>query len=255
MDAHIIIIDNDDHTRDALASSLKSEGWQVFGQTYAHVDLALLEQHHPDLMILDFNPTDVGTGWELLQLLKMNDQTAKIPVIITTAAFQLPVEIRNYLLSRFISVVSKPLDLISFVKLVENTLKLASRAGELFLGDRTLPILVVDDSDDLRDVTTTVLRMEGYRVVTAYNGQVALDTVSQADYCLILLDLSMPIMNGHEFLSAYQRQLRPHSPVIILSAEKYIETQDFPYFVVGVVPKPFHIAYLLRFVEKYAQPV
>ena len=255
VDARIIVIDNDDRIRDLFTTSLKKEGWQVFNFAYAQIDLAAVEQYHPDLIILDFNLRDDGIGWAFLQLLKMDDTTAKIPILITTTAIHLSADIQDYLVTRYIRVVRKPFDLNAVLTLIRKTLTEARQAGALFSGDRTLPILVVDDAEDLRDTIIEVLRLEGYRVVTAYNGLMALDTVSGADYCLILLDLAMPVMNGYEFLIAYDQQLRPHIPVIILSAEAKIDFHVLPTFVVDVLPKPFFIGRLLEVVSKYAEPV
>src|SRR5207248_7469114 len=95
-----------------------------------------------------------------------------------------------------------------FLPLVQNTLILASQAGTISSSNHSLPILVVEDSESLREALTTVLGLEGYPVVTAVNGLLALDAVSHADYCLILLDIAMPVMDGFEFLVAYGRQLR-----------------------------------------------
>jgi DNA-binding response OmpR family regulator len=255
MEARIIVIDNDDSMRDLFTLCLKRAGCQVFSYPYAQINLATLKQHRPDLIILDFYKEDGGNGWGFLQILKMEDTTANIPVLITTTALQLSAEVRSYLLTRYISVVHKPFNPNIFLTLVQETLTLASQAGLIFSGDRPLPVLVVDDTEDLRDAITTVLRLEGYQVITAHNGLVALDTLSRAEIGLILLDIAMPIMNGFEFLKAYNRQLRPHAPVVILSAEANIRTQVLPPFVVDVLPKPFEISHLLRQVEKYAQPV
>ena len=255
MEAKIVVIDNDASMRDLLTSCLKTQGWQVLSYPYAHMELAMFEQHPPDLIILDFNLRDGGISWAFLQILKMDDMTAKIPILITTTAFQLPSEVQDYLWTRYISVVHKPFDLSAILTLIQRTLTQASQSGTLFSNDRTLPILVVDDSEDLRATITTILRLEGYRIVTADNGLVALDTLSFADYSLILLDLAMPVMNGYEFLSAYDRQLRPHIPVIILSAEDDIRSRTLPSFVVEVLPKPFEISALLNRVGQFAQPV
>ena len=255
MEACIVVIDNDESMRVLVTASLKEEGYRAFGYDYAHIDLAVVDQHQPDLIILDFDFENVGTGWEFLQLLKMDDATAKIPILVTTSVSFLSVEIRDYLLTLHISVVHKSYDLTTYMTFIHKTLAEAKQAGLLLSGDRTLPILVVDDTEDMREATTSILRFEGYRVVTANNGLVALDTVSRADYCLILLDIGMPIMNGYEFLSAYERQLRPHSPVIILSAAHDIPSRVLPSFVVKLLPKPFHISQLLEQVSKYAEPV
>lgn len=255
MDANIVVIDNDDTMRDLFTLCLKRRDWQVFSYSYDHINLAALKQHNPDIIILDFNHQDGGRGWELLQILKMEDTTANIPILITTTITDLSVEIRGYLSTRYINVVLKPFDVNNLLGLVQKTLTLANQAGAIFSSDQALPILVVEDTEHLRDAITTVLSMEGYPFATAYNGLAALDSVFRTEYCLILLDLAMPIMNGFEFLSAYDRQLRPHSPVIILSAETDITPDTLPTFVVDVLSKPFNIKHLLRLVAKYAQPV
>lgn len=255
MGKRIVIIDNDERIRELFARPVSEEGWQVFSYSYANYDLAAVEHDNPHLIILDFNLRDGGAGWEVLQLLKMDNATARIPILITTALFQFSSVLQDYLLTRFITVASKSLEPEAFIALVHKTLDLANQSTTLLSGDRSLPILLVDDNEEIRENLSTVLRMEGYRVVTADNGLVALDRVSRADYCLILLDIDMPIMNGFEFLTAYERQLRPHSPVVIVSAHQDIRLTSLPTFVVKVLPKPSSIDILLELVVQYAQPV
>ena len=254
MDARIVVIENDEHMRDLLTWELKKAGWQVFGYAYKDIDLSAVQEHRPHLIILDFNLRDGGLGWEFLQILKMETTTANIPILITTTSFHLPAEVRGFLLARYITVVHKPFDLKGFLALVQKILMLANQESIIFSCNRILPILVVDDKEELRDNMATVLGLEGYQVVTAENGLIALDRVSRAEHCLILLDIAMPVMNGFEFLRAYDQQLGPHSPVIIISGEKDIRSQILPTFVMDVLPKPFEISQLLKVVGKYAQP-
>ena len=117
------------------------------------------------------------------------------------------------------------------------------------------PILVVEDIEALRDAVTTALTLEGYQVVTAKNGREALDAIYDKEYCLILLDIRMPIMNGLEFLEAYSKQPSPHSPVALLTGEKDIDFAALPAFVIDFLAKPFALNKLFQIVEKYAQPV
>ena len=61
-------------------------------------------------------------------------------------------------------------------------------------------VLVVDDDEDLLHVLRDVIAEEGYRVVTSTNGENALEMLRAGEVpCMILLDLKMPGMNGHEF--------------------------------------------------------
>src|SRR5207245_1955458 len=80
-------------------------------------------------------------------------------------------------------------------------------------------ILVIEDDEDIRESLQQVLEMEGYDVVPAGNGREGRAARSQAEPCVILLDLMMPVMNGWEFLQARREQaLAANVPVIIVSA-------------------------------------
>jgi CheY-like chemotaxis protein len=186
-------------------------------------------------------------------MLKMEETTATIPILITATVLQLSAEVQAYLMTQYISVIYKPFDPNLLLLFIQQTLKESRQAGVIFSSKRTLPILVVDDREDLLDATTEILMLEGYQVASATNGMVALDAMSRAQHCLILLDLAMPVMNGFEFLSAYHRQLRPHSPVIILSGERNIQKDFLPPFVVDFLAKPFEVPHLLNLVERFAQ--
>lgn len=80
-------------------------------------------------------------------------------------------------------------------------------------------ILLVDDEPDLLSTVSYRLKFAHFAVVTASNGQEALEKAASERPDLILLDTNMPIMNGHEVL----RQLRADPelrdiPVIMLTA-------------------------------------
>jgi DNA-binding response OmpR family regulator len=81
-------------------------------------------------------------------------------------------------------------------------------------------ILVVDDSDDMRDLWNLWLTAHGFSVLEAQNGAEALHQVDERPPDLVLLDVMMPVMDGLETL----RRLRAHAatssvPVIMLSAQ------------------------------------
>jgi two-component system alkaline phosphatase synthesis response regulator PhoP len=81
----------------------------------------------------------------------------------------------------------------------------------------TKTILVVDDEKRLRDLVRAYLTQEGFRVVTAADGQEALFVARHEKPDLILLDLMMPGMGGHDFIRAYGREW--DTPIIILTAK------------------------------------
>ena len=68
-------------------------------------------------------------------------------------------------------------------------------------------ILIVEDEADIREAMAEAIAQEGFTVETASNGQEGLDRAISDHPDLILLDIVMPIMDGHSFLT----QLRADS--------------------------------------------
>ena len=83
-------------------------------------------------------------------------------------------------------------------------------------------ILVVDDEARLVNLVKAYLEQGGYRVVTARNGREALFVARQEKPDLIVLDIMMPEMDGHEFMRVH-RQERP-TPIILVTAK--VEEDD-----------------------------
>ena len=59
-------------------------------------------------------------------------------------------------------------------------------------------VMVVDDADDMRELICMQLRRRGYKVVEATNGEQAVELAKLSRPGLILMDLSMPVMDGYE---------------------------------------------------------
>ena len=67
-------------------------------------------------------------------------------------------------------------------------------------------ILVVDDSDDTREVMAKLLELESFTVVTAEDGSAGLDTADAERPDLIITDVNMPRMNGIEMIKRLREQ-------------------------------------------------
>ena len=81
-------------------------------------------------------------------------------------------------------------------------------------------ILVADDDEDIVRFVEVNLRLEGFEVVTAADGELALQTALEAVPDLILLDVMMPRMDGFEVCERLRRDLRTkHISVIMLTAK------------------------------------
>ena len=83
--------------------------------------------------------------------------------------------------------------------------------------------LVVDDSKTIRKVAKTILTSIGYEVGEAEDGQQAMDQCQIRMPDAILLDWSMPVMDGQEFLALFARTFRSRKPYIV-----YLTTEFDP---------------------------
>src|SRR5664279_3584089 len=79
-------------------------------------------------------------------------------------------------------------------------------------------ILVVDDQSSVRQLLQEYLTEQGFRVITAADGQEALYSTRHDPPDLILLDIMMPKMDGYQFLRAYRKERQ--TPIIILTARE-----------------------------------
>jgi CheY-like chemotaxis protein len=112
-------------------------------------------------------------------------------------------------------------------------------------------VLVVDDEPDNREVAKRLFSMFGAEVHTANNGEDALDRLEELTPTVILLDLSMPIMDGWEMFYTMRNECRApltNVPVIALTAhamngdETRVKNAGFD----GYIPKPFNSKSLLE---------
>ncbi|MCR4924095.1 MAG: response regulator transcription factor [Lachnospiraceae bacterium] len=104
----------------------------------------------------------------------------------------------------------------------------------------SIKVLVVDDESRMRKLVKDFLTKEGYSVLEAEDGEMALDTFySDKDIALIILDVMMPKLDGYAVL----KELRSSSkvPVIMLTArgDEKDELKGFEYGVDEYISKPF----------------
>ncbi|HVF57482.1 MAG TPA: response regulator [Pyrinomonadaceae bacterium] len=114
-------------------------------------------------------------------------------------------------------------------------------------------VLVVEDFEDNRFMMRRLLEMSGYRVVEAVNGQQAVETARQVHPDIILMDLSLPVLDG----LAATRRIREQDglgkvPIVAVSAH---DTADFHAEALAAgcneyVTKPIDFDQLVKLLDK-----
>lgn len=112
-------------------------------------------------------------------------------------------------------------------------------------------VLLVDDEENIRIVIGRFLAKHGYHVVTACDGQQALERFDEARPDLVLVDLCMPRINGPAFLRELRR--RGHDvPAIVTSGAGTLDdvVALFRIGIVDYLKKPFSCSDVLAAVQR-----
>ncbi|HEX4930814.1 MAG TPA: response regulator [Gaiellaceae bacterium] len=122
------------------------------------------------------------------------------------------------------------------------------------VGGATSPprVLVVDDDPAIRLICSTWLSLDGYDVLEAADGQDALELALTAAPDIVLLDLSLPVLDGFAVAAAMQADERTREvPLVVLTAEvdPSISERVGEMGAAGLFTKPFDPSTVAAFVR------
>lgn len=142
---------------------------------------------------------------------------------------------------------------------VQTTNKLISKSIPGILTDKTLSILLVDDTEDNRFLIKAYLKNINAKVIEAANGEEALHEFKKIKFDLVFMDVQMPIMDGY----AATRKIREYEfeqglpPTVIVALSANALPEDFESAKQAgcsdYLPKPIKKAVLYSFLEKYTK--
>jgi DNA-binding NtrC family response regulator len=84
-------------------------------------------------------------------------------------------------------------------------------------------ILIIDDDSDIQLVLSDIIKSEGYEVITAYNGEKALEKIREHSPDLVLLDIKLPGMDGMKVLEEIKKT---NKSLIVIMLTGYGEIKD-----------------------------
>ena len=115
-------------------------------------------------------------------------------------------------------------------------------------------VLIADDDPSMVQILRHILEFEGFKVISESNGRAALATAIQVRPDLLILDLTMPILDGMSVLrELYGSEIQFESPAILLTAQdpmQYKETAE-AFGDVRFVEKPFELDNFIDIIRRY----
>jgi two-component system, OmpR family, alkaline phosphatase synthesis response regulator PhoP len=120
-------------------------------------------------------------------------------------------------------------------------------------------ILLVDDDPDFVEAVRVIVESGGYAVRVAYDGQEGLEAVAEEKPDLIVLDVMMPVMNGHETCARLKADPETAKiPIILLTAvadrvttSTYSHRDMLESEAEDYLPKPVEPAELLELIKSW----
>nr|WP_315382705.1 response regulator [uncultured Sphingomonas sp.] len=241
----VLIVEDDDVQRDAVAQLLQKDDVETVGVRTAAECLQMLRSQTFDCMVLDLSLPD-ASGYSLLETLSEEDGSHSFPPVIVYTGHDLSADdeqkLRRYSSSIIIKGAKSPERLLDEVSLFlhqvvselpseqQEMIQAARRRDAVLEGRR---VLIVED--DVRNVysLTSVLEPRGVLVRIARNGQEALDALAEAaadpekGVDLALMDVMMPVMDGLTATRAIRQDPRwARLPIIMLTAKAMPDDQE-----------------------------
>ena len=201
----VLVIDDEPSVRDLMTKSLTSEGVYTVTAVDGEEGLEKARELRPDVIFLDVMMPKMD-GWAVLSALKSDPATVDVPVVMLTIVNDSDM---GYVLGAS-EYLTKPIDRD----------RLAGVLSKYRPNSASRVVLVVDDDDATRQVLRRTLTKQGWTVLEAENGRVALERLETQNPSLILLDLAMPVMDGFEFLATLRADKdRSTLPVVVLTSK------------------------------------
>jgi DNA-binding response OmpR family regulator len=120
--ARILVINDTQELLEMFRMILEAENYHVVLSGVPILKVSEIEQIHPDLIILDIIFGDQKSGWQMLQMIRMQRSTAHIPVIICSAALREVQEQEGYLIAQGVRVLYKPFDIDDLITMISRAL-------------------------------------------------------------------------------------------------------------------------------------
>lgn len=173
----VLVIDDDDDARELTARTLRAEGCHVLEAAGGDDGLRIAREQLPDLIVLDLVMPGMD-GWEVLSVLKDNEETCDIPVILQSM-LDAHAQALEHGAAGFLS---KPVDKRRLAGMLE-LLAPRGRRGH---------VLLIESASQARDALVEGLRNQGWDISSTEQAGEALAIARQSPPDLILLSLGLP---------------------------------------------------------------
>jgi len=183
----------------------------------AEKGIQLAREHRPDLILMDIQLPGMD-GLTATRLIREDSSISDIPVVALTSHAMQGDEDRA-LAAGCDGYITKPIDTRSFCDSILQYIKRKSNPEEKNNVTFKNRILIVDDDPLNVKMLRSTLSKNSYEIVTAYDGESALEIIAEEHPDLILLDIMMPGIDGYEVTRRLKRDpATSHISILLITA-------------------------------------
>jgi signal transduction histidine kinase/DNA-binding response OmpR family regulator len=205
----VLVIDDDLTVHDLLSRFFNKEGLRMVAARSGEEGIRLARELRPAVITLDVLMPGMD-GWAVLTALKADPDLSDISVIMLSIVDEKQM---GYALGAA-DYLTKPVDWERLAAVLQRYQSPRSPC----------PVLIVEDDASLRALLRRRLEKDGWTVIEAANGRVALEFMAEKRPDVVLLDLMMPEMDGFQFLDEVRKRAEWRSiPVIAITAKELTE--------------------------------
>ncbi|MEJ7806597.1 MAG: response regulator, partial [Telluria sp.] len=207
-DPSVLIIEDDERFALVVVEFAREKNFKTIVTNKGDSALSLARDYLPSAIILDLDLPDID-GFTVLDRLKRDPSTRHIPVHVMSALRERERALRQ----GAISYISKP---VAREALEEEF----TRIQKFLLGGKR-SLLVVDDEKMQRDSIVALIGDADIRIVAVDTGQAALDALRGAHFDCMVLDLTLPDINGFDLLDVIGKEPKLRDlPIVIYTAKE-----------------------------------
>jgi signal transduction histidine kinase/CheY-like chemotaxis protein len=200
---HLLLIEDDKVFAERLGDVIRSQGLEYVWARDGLTGLRLARENQPSGIILDVKLPDVD-GFTIMERLRSDPATADVPVhflsVVDAAERGMAMGAFGYL--------TKPTTKNELVRLVQSLAPTAM--------DRACRILVVEDDGATGDSLVKQLTAENLEARRVSSAKEALDAVDRERFACMILDLSLPDMDGLTLLRSLQERCGAEMPAVVV---------------------------------------
>ncbi len=221
-DKTILLVDDNEFATMQIRDLILEMGFNVLIAHSAEESFALIEQKVPDAMVLDIMMPDID-GLKLLEMLRNEERTANIPVLVLTAKHITKEELKFLKRNNVHQLIQKgdvdPAKLKSAITLMlyPEILHPSARPERREVIGRPVVLIAEDNPDNM--TTMKALLDADYTLLEAADGEKCIETAVKHVPDLILMDIALPVKDGIEaFFELRESPLTRHIPVVAVTS-------------------------------------